>query len=825
MTSRVSTLKSTCKDVETDVSIVHGGGGVAPYQVTNSSLVLQASPTTSSEPTDMTTSIPDLSNVYMQRPRTTSSSRSISASTCSNSSSTNSSFYLSNGSSSSSISSSSNGTTSISSTYGATAPVQVLDPTTPTSANCSGTMTFFRPIKPTKTYTVTENYTMTIFGTSTDYTPPPISTPLPFCRTITFPLGKPSPSVCSGTDPCITFHFTTTLASAAIPLFASTHKITQVVFVDPSPPPSFGTTPAVEPQPARTASVVGSSEPGANTHPASTAQPAHSSGIGGIIASIFNNPFTSQKPSPSPATGGSSAGGVSSGGSGSSQGSPGSGSANGQSPSQAESGSSNDSPQGGGSAGGSSSNGASPSNQRPPQTVNPSGDLLNGGAESTQSPSQQHASTPDATIFDDILVSIAASQVVIGGETFPTGATPTTLAIDGQTFSINPSQIIAPGITLDISRPASVVAAPSPPTVASVFLAITSNGVLISGQTFTAGSSPTSTVINGQIFAINPSQRIALGTATTNPSSAPTVVAPNSLTIANIPIAIQSNNVVINGQTFSAGSSLNSTVINGHMFTINPSQVIAAGTTIDIPSASAVATLSAVTAGGFAFSVAPNVALISGTTYSIGKDASPTTKVIGDKTVSFGPNGVGFESATVPALGVASPSPSAVTAGGLTFVVAPNVAVISGTTYSVGKNASPTTKVIGDKTLSFGPNGVGFASTTVLAPSGASSSPSAVTAGGLTFSVGSTAAVISGTTYVIGSGASPTTKVIGGQTVSFGPNGVGFASTTIPVPTASGTGAASPGLELFTGSASDLGIKGAAMGTILAFGVGILFVL
>jgi hypothetical protein len=59
-------------------------------------------------------------------------------------------------------------------------PSTGIGPYDSTSANCSGTMTFFRPIKPTKTYTVTENYTMTIFGTSTDYTPPPISTPLPF---------------------------------------------------------------------------------------------------------------------------------------------------------------------------------------------------------------------------------------------------------------------------------------------------------------------------------------------------------------------------------------------------------------------------------------------------------------------------------------------------------------------------------------------------------------------------------------------------------------------------------------------------------------------
>ncbi|KAI9866709.1 MAG: hypothetical protein M1830_005901, partial [Pleopsidium flavum] len=387
-----------------------------------------------------------------------------------------------------------------------------------------------------------------------------------------------------------------------IPLVAFTHK-NPVVFVNPSPPPSFGTTAAIEPQPARTASVVESSPQGANTPPASTAQSVHSNDIGGIIASIFDNPFPSQKLSPSSP---SSAGGVSSAESGSNQGSPEPGNSNGQSPSQGDSGSSHGSPQGGGSVGGSSSDGSSPSNQGLPQLVNPSGDSSNGGAGPTQGASQQHASIPDATIFDDVLVSIAASQVVIGGQTFPTGVAPTTLAIDGQTFSINPSQIIAPGITLDISRPASMVAAPSPPAAANVFLAIKSNGVLISGQTFTAGSLPTSTVINGQTLAVNPSQRITLGTDTTIPSSPPTVVTPHSLTIADVPIAIQSNNVVINGQTFSAGSSLTSTVINGHMFTVSPSQVIAAGTTIDIPSVSAIATLSAVTAGGLAFSMAPN---------------------------------------------------------------------------------------------------------------------------------------------------------------------------------------------------------------------------
>ncbi|KAI9874903.1 MAG: hypothetical protein M1830_009139 [Pleopsidium flavum] len=278
------------------------------------------------------------------------------------------------------------------------------------------------------------------------------------------------------------------------------------------------------------------------------------------------------------------------------------------------------------------------------------------------------------------------------------------------------------------------------------------------------------------------------------------------------------NVAVISGTTYAIGSGASpiTKVIAGQTVSFGRNGVGFASTTVPAPEWAS-SSQSAVTAGGLTFSVDSTAAIISGTTYAIGSGASPITKVIAGQTVSFGRNGVGFASTTVPAPEWASSSQSAVTAGGLTFSVDSTAAVISGTTYSIGKDASPTTKLWTwwDR----------LPSTSVPVPEGASSLPSAVTAHGLTFSVDSTAAIISGTTYAIGSGASPTTKVVGGQTVSFGPNGVGLASTTIPVPTASSTGAASPALELYTGSASDSGIAGAAIGTILAFGVCFLFLL
>jgi len=712
---------------------------------------------------------------------------------------------------------------------------------------------------------VTETYFVTIFGELTDLTPSPMSTLLPFCDTVNIPYRNTTSSTwtCSGTGHCITFLHTTTVAlgsampkqsSAASsqvfqpltaarasntafetprPEVVTTLKHTQTVLIGDTTPPSFG--PVNPPaQPIQTGPDAANPTQERNVPIGPTIQPPPFVDLGGIIASVFNNPFTPPKPAPSPPAGDSSNGRPSSGATGPNRGSPEPGSPNGQS-----------------------------SFPTPPAQISP------------QAPPQLDGPVVEVTT-GSVLVSLATSQIVVGGTTFPADLQPTTVAIDGETFSINPSQVVASGITLNIPPPASVGAAPSLNSPVSVYIDIKSNNVVIGGHTFTAGSPPTSTVINGQSIAVNAGQQQAPGAAITTPPSTSPTMAPKLVTVANVPLVIQSANVVIGGQTFPPVSLTTSVVIDGQTFTINPSQVIASGTTIDIPSAVPTNPLSTVTAGGLTFSVGSTAAIISGTTYEIGGAVSPMTKVIGGQTISFGPGGVGFASTTVPvaalsqvtagglifavgsmeaiisgttyAIGngasatttviggqtvsfgpdgvglasttVAVPTMSRATAGDLTFSMGPMAAVISGTTYAIGNGASATTAVIGGQTVSFGSNGVGLASTTVAVPT-----MSGVTAGDLIFSVGPTAAVISGMTYAIGNGASATTKVIAGQTVSFGPDGVGLASTTIQVPTASSTGETTPGLQLFVGSAGNLGVQGVAIVTLLAFGVGILLLM
>ena len=607
-----------------------------------------------------------------------------------------------------------------------------------------------------------------------------------------------------GTSPCITIVFSTVSleeASSTVAEFITTFKQTQEVHVAPTAPVSFDTTSADGSPPTPTDPGDFSIQ-GPTKEAAPTAKSTPSGGLGGFIASMFNNPFVAPKPSALPQVAGSGDGGIQP-----TQGSPGPGNVDDQSPSPVKPDQ--------GSPGPGGSNGQSPSPVKPEQGSPPIGNPATGSVSNvTPQPGQGSAQPgiPNGDLVEietgRVLVELGGSDVVVGGRTFPASVRPTTLDIDGQAFSINPSQVIASGITIHLPPAAS--GGPR----ARVNIAIESNKVVIGGQTYVAGSTPTSAVMNGQLFAVNPSHQAAPGSANTVLPVSPTTT-PKPITVNNVPIVIRSDYVVIDGQTISPGLFTTSVVYNGQTFTVNPSQLVAPGTTISRPSVVASNTLSAVTAGGLTFSVDSTAAVISGTTFAIGANAAPVTEVIGSQTVSFGPNGVGFASTTVPVPGL-----SQVTAGGLTFSVGSTVAVISGTTYTIGAAASPTTAVIGGQTVSFGPNGVGFASTTVPVPG-----LSQVTAGGLTFSVGSTVAVISGTTYTIGAAASPTTAVIGGQTVSFGPNGVGFASTTVPAATSSKTTAASPGLEIFVGSASNIGIKQVATVIALALGVGTLILL
>lgn len=241
-------------------------------------------------------------------------------------------------------------------------------------------------------------------------------------------------------------------------------------------------------------------------------------------------------------------------------------------------------------------------------------------------------------------------------------------------------------------------------------------------------------------------------------------------------------NVVFNGgETVAVGQSSVAVVVNGQTFTVNPSQLVAPGTTVAVPQAPAPSP-TVVTEQGVAFTVGPSQAVISGNTFAVGPGATPTTAVINGQTISVGPQGIGFASTTVPIPGAGDSGPafSAVTAAGVSFSVNPSQAVISGITYQIGAGAPGTTAVVGGQTISLGDAGIGFAATTVAVPSNLDGPTfSAVTAGDVAIQVNPTAVVVSGQTYRIGAGAAPTTIVVGSQTISLGPGGVGLADTTI----------------------------------------------
>ena len=60
---------------------------------------------------------------------------------------------------------------------------------------------------------------------------------------------------------------------------------------------------------------------------------------------------------------------------------------------------------------------------------------------------------------------------------------------------------------------------------------------------------------------------------------------------------------------------------------------------------------------------------------------------------------------------------------------------------------------------------------------------SAVTVGSITLSIGPSAAMIGSSTYLLSPGEPPITTVLDGQTIRIGAEGIGFASTTVAIPT------------------------------------------
>ena len=113
---------------------------------------------------------------------------------------------------------------------------------------------------------------------------------------------------------------------------------------------------------------------------------------------------------------------------------------------------------------------------------------------------------------------------------------------------------------------------------------------------------------------------------------------------------------------------------------------------------------------------------------------------------------------------------SIITSNGITFSMDASQAIISSTIYSLGHDVFPTSVTVGSQTLLIGPSGVQIGSVSSI-----------VTYIGLVFSMHASQAIISGTTYSLGDPAPSSALIIGGQTFVLGPSGISAEATLSPL--------------------------------------------
>ena len=423
------------------------------------------------------------------------------------------------------------------------------------------------------------------------------------------------------------------------------------------------------------------------------------------------------------------------------------------------------------SAGGSSFNGAASNNEEDSSNRE---NLEPEGGSSGDSSDIQYVSS--MIMAGNLPVSIISNAVLVGSHTVKAGSPPTTVLAKGQTIVIEPSQIVAQGRTIPIK------AAITPPpaisaTVGNLPVVLQPQNVAIGSKTFDHGSSPTSVVYQGHTYSWDASHLVGAGTTVAFPSVdsfAPRVTAGGQV-FSVFPSRLQApgrNIPIPNSATTSPF------VYKGQTFSVNPSQIIASDTDITLPPARRITSFvyidHTVSVDGSHFMAqSTTIPLIAGSgivTYNGQVLTIKPSKVIGPSTT-----------VALTAQDDTSVSPTAVTTGGLTFSIGPSAAVVGTSTYSFIPGKAPATIETHGEVVLVGSNGVRFKNVHIPIPT---TTPiySVITHGDLLFSIAPSKVVVGGHTDIIHSDMTRITTVVHGHTVSIGPDGVGLAGTTIPLP-------------------------------------------
>lgn len=256
-------------------------------------------------------------------------------------------------------------------------------------------------------------------------------------------------------------------------------------------------------------------------------------------------------------------------------------------------------------------------------------------------------------------------------------------------------------------------------------------------------------------------------------------------TLPPVTVGVKPSAVVINDHTISDLPSGQSQVVivAGVTFTINPSQVIGGGSTIDrnsITGGGPAPTPTSTQIGNIDVIVSSSVAVVGGSSFTLG--STTTTAVVSGTTVVIQPSAVVVGSQTVSVPTVPRPTEVVVAGGDLITAIGQSVAVIKSTTITYGLAGTSTT-VIDNDTITFGPGGVTVHGTTLGGTSAKPGATDFAVAGGATITkIGASVVVVGGSTYTVGPGSGSTTTVVGGETITIGPNGVKVSTLTLPWP-------------------------------------------
>ena len=389
--------------------------------------------------------------------------------------------------------------------------------------------------------------------------------------------------------------------------------------------------------------------------------------------------------------------------------------------------------------------------------------------------------TPDITTVNNVPVSISPNGVVVGVHTIPRGAGPTMVTVNGQSFTIEPSRIVAAGTTLPLPiahhQPATSLKAGNIPII------LRPNNAVIASKTYDVEISPTTIVHNGETFVLGPSKLVATHTTVNLPdaSSDPAIVTAGGEAFSVFPGQLEAPGITV---AIPRNPQPSQFVHRGQTFTVNPSQLIVPHKTFSLPSSITPAPL-AITADGVVISLGPSAAIMGSQTYSLTPGQTPTSIVFEGQTISLGPQGLGLSRTTI-AIPSAQPTFSVYQKDGITFSLAASVAVVGGHTYTLSSGMTPLTTVINGQAVTVSANGVALPGTTFPNPS-PTPTFSVYQKDDITFSLAASVAVVGGHTYTLSPGMTPLTTVINGQAVTVSANGVALPGTTFPIPTPTAT--------------------------------------